>query len=221
MRQLLSLVELRGAVATGDAAHCSVATARAILDTGADYLLHLKANRATLYDAVAAFFAAADATRFANVEARHCRREEHGHGRDEIREAWSVRASAVVLRGAEWPALRSITRLERTRVVRGERTVETHFYLSSLPPKVRRIAAAAREHWGVENNLHWVLDVQMGEDGCTIHNEQGAQNFGALRRVALTLLQRETTLKRGLAAKRAKAGRNTAYLERVLTQGIP
>ena len=221
VRQLLALVALRGAVATGDAAHCSAKTAQAILDAEADYLLHLKGNRAALYNAVAAFFAHADANRFAGVAARHQRVEERGHGREEIREAWSVDARTLSLPGVEWPALRSVTRLERTRVMGGRRSVETHFYLSSLPPKVRQIAAAAREHWGVENGLHWVLDVQMGEDACAICNENGAQNFGALRRVALMLLQRETTFKRGIAAKRSKAARNTDYLERILSRGKP
>jgi predicted transposase YbfD/YdcC len=221
VRKLLELVELRGAIATGDAAHCSHETARAVLDADGDYLLHLKANRGTHHAAVASFFADAKANRFAGVEARRCRVAERGHGRGEVREAWSVDARDVPMPGAPWPSLRSVTLVERTRVLDGRGTTDRHFYLSSLPPSVRRIAAAAREHWRVENQLHWVLDVEMGEDESTIRDEYGAQNFGALRRVSLMMLQRDTALKRGIAAKRAKAARNTEYLEHVLTLGIP
>lgn len=221
VRKLLDLVELRGAIATGDAAHCSRETAKAIVDAGGDYLLHLKANRAARYGAVASFFADARDDGFAGVAVRHSRVAERGHGRGEVREAWSVDARTLALPGAPWPSLRSVTLIERTRVLDRKATTERHFYLSSLPPSVRRIAAAAREHWQVENGLHWVLDVQMGEDACAIHDEYGAQNFGALRRVSLMMLQRDVTLQRGIAAKRAKAARNTTYLEHVLTLGIP
>ncbi|HEU4411140.1 MAG TPA: ISAs1 family transposase [Polyangiaceae bacterium] len=221
VRRLLELVELRGAIATGDAAHCSHETARAVLEAGGDDLLHWKANRGTQHEAVALFFAAARAACFAGIEARRCRVAERGHGRGEVREAWSVDARAVPLPGAPWPSLRSVTLIERTRVLDGKGTTERHFYLSSLPPSVRRIAAAAREHWRIENQRHWVLDVEMGEDESTTRDEYGAQNFGALRRVSLMMLQRDATLQRGLAAKRAKAARNIAYLEHVLTLGIP
>jgi predicted transposase YbfD/YdcC len=221
VRKQLELVELRGAIATGDAAHCSRETAKTIVDAGADYLLHLKANRAARYAAVASFFAGARDDGFAGVAVRHSQVAERGHGRGEVREAWSVDARALALPGALWPSLRSVTLIERTRVLDRKATTERHFYLSSLPPSVRRIAAAAREHWQVENGLHWVLDVQMGEDACAIQDEYGAQNFGALRRMSLLMLQRDVSLQRGLAAKRAKAARNTDDLEHVLTLGIP
>lgn len=221
VRRLLELVELRGAIVTGDAIHCSRKTAQSILSTGGDYLLQVKGNQATLYTSLVTSFAHAEASRFEGIDVRHCRVAEKGHGRQEIREAWSMRADALGVDGRRWPSLRSVTVIDRTRVVRGKQTTERHYFISSVPPKVRRIAGAAREHWQVENGLHWVLDVQMGEDACSIHDEKGAQNFGALRRISLMLLQRETEVKRGIAAKRAKAARNVAYLERVLTRGIP
>jgi predicted transposase YbfD/YdcC len=221
VRQLLELVELQGAIATADAAHCSAKTAQSMLDAGANYLLHLKGNRKVLHGAVKDFFDAARENAFDGVKVKHHRMEGKGHGREEIREAWTVPATALELPGVEWPSLRSVTLIERTRETREERTTERHYYLSSLPPNARRIAEAVREHWQVENGLHWTLDVQMDEDACPIHDEQGAQNFGALRRLSLMLLKRDTTSKRGIAAKRAKAARNTEYLEHVLTRGIP
>lgn len=221
VRRLLELVELKGATATGDAAHCSAKTAQSIVNASGNYLLHLKGNRASLFHAVEGFFTRACAEGFGDVKVRHARSEETGHGREEIREVWTVPAAAIELPGVEWPSLRSVTLIERTRAIKDERTTERHYYLSSLSPQVRRIEAAVREHWRIENELHWVLDVQMGEDACAIHDEAGAQNFGTLRRVSLMMLKRETTLKRGIAAKRAKAARNSTYLERVLSLGIP
>ena len=151
---------------------------------------------------------------------RHCRTEATAHGRHEVREAWTVPANAVPLPGVEWPGLRSVTLIERTRGLGDKVSTERHYYLSSLAPAVRKIAAAARQHWDIENGLHWILDVQMGEDACAIHDESASPNFATLRRIALAMLQRETSLQRGIAAKSAKAARNTDYLERVLRLGI-
>lgn len=220
-RQLLDLVELRGAIVTGDAAHCCAETAQKIVDKGADYVLQLKANRATLYDAVENFFVSASSDDGSGVPIRHAKTAEVAHGRDEEREAWSVSADEVPLPGTPWEHLRSVTMIERTRMVGNRCSVERHYYLSSLKPSVRKIMSAAREHWDIENGLHWKLDTQMGEDACTIHDENAAQNFGTLRRMALTLLQRENSLKRGISARQGKAARNTSYLESVLTRGIP
>jgi len=220
VRQMLALIELRGAIATGDAAHCSAKTAQSVVDAGGDYLLHLKGNRALLHAAVEDYFGQARAEGFGGEKVRHSKTEEKGHGRREIREAWSVPATALELPGVEWPSLKSVTLIERTREVDEKWTSERHYYLSSLPPKVRTIASAAREHWQIENGLHWVLDVQMGEDACAIRDEIGAQNFGTLRRVALMMVKRELTVKRGVDARRRKASRNPKYLERILTRGI-
>ena len=106
----------------------------------------------------------------------------------------------------------------------GATSCERHYYLSSLPPKVRRIADAAREHWQVENDLHWTLDVQMGEDACAVHDENAAANLGSLRRLGMMMAQHETTFARGtrpksVRAKQAKAQRNTDYLEKLLSAG--
>jgi predicted transposase YbfD/YdcC len=203
-RRLLATIELRGAIVTGDAAHGCAETAQKIVEGGADYVLQVKANRAALYDAVTQFFETATADNAPGVPLRHARTAEVVHGRSEVREAWSVAAAVVPLPGTAWAHLRSITMIERTRETAERRSTERHYYLSSLPPSVRKLMSAAREHWNIENGLHWRLDVQMGEDACTIHDENAAQNFGTLRRIALMLLQREPSLKRGISARREK-----------------
>lgn len=226
VRDLLELLDLQGALVTGDAAHCSRETAQAIVDADAAWLLQLKGNRGAAHATVRDFFEAARAEDFTGVTVRHHREATRGHGRGEIREAWTVPAPACPLPGADWPGLKSVTMIERTRID-GDLVIscERHFYLSSLAPTVRRIMAGAREHWGVESGLHWVLDVQMGEDGCTVGDENAAANLGSLRRLALMLAARETSFTRGkrqkgVAAKQAKAHRSIAYLEKILTAGI-
>lgn len=220
-RRLLELIELRGAIVTADAAYCSAKTAQSILDAGGDYLLHLKGNQASLHRAVQEFFGQAVAEGFDRIHVRYEVTQESGHGRQERREAWSVPAQRLDLPAVTWPSLRSVTMIERTRESHEKRTTERNYYLSSLLPNARQLMSAAREHWQVENGLHWVLDVQMGEDACAIHDENGAQNVATLRRLSLMMLKRDTTSKRGIAAKRAKAARNTAYVEHVLALGIP
>ena len=225
MRDLLAVLDLKGALVTADAAHCCRETAQAVVAREADYLLHLKANRGAAYEVAVGYFTAARADGFAGVTVRHSRSEEVHHGRVEVREAWSIPAKVVELPGEAWPSLKSLTFVERTRTVRDEATCELHVFLSSLAPSVKRLARSAREHWQIENGLHWTLDVQMGEDRCSVHEANAAAHLAAMRGLALNLLQRDDTCRRGkrvrvIAAKRAKAGRNIEYLEHVLSLGI-
>ncbi|MDO9018141.1 MAG: ISAs1 family transposase [Deltaproteobacteria bacterium] len=218
---MLEALHLKGAVVTIDAGNADKKVARAVIDQEADYVATVKANRKTFHTALATFFAGAEAAGFAGVTVRHQKTQERGHGRDEWREVWVVPAKVLGEMATYWPGLQSIVMVRRTRVL-PDATLQswTHYYASSLPPRVGPIANAIREHWSVENGLHWVLDVQMGEDACTIHDEVGATNFGLLRRMALTLLQRDDTLKRGVKAKQKKAGWNNDYLLHLLTRGL-
>jgi predicted transposase YbfD/YdcC len=124
------------------------------------------------------------------------------------------------LKSERWKGAATCVRVERTRGGGVEASLEVHYYLSSLPPDSARLAHAIRTHWGVENSLHWVLDVAFNEDRRRIRDATGAQNFAARGRIALTLLKREGSLQRGIAAKRKKAGWDDAYLLRVLSAGI-
>lgn len=220
IRDLLTMLDLRGAIVTGDAAHCNRETAQAIVDAEADYALQLKANRAGAHAVVQGFFEAAQADNFAGVKVYHQREINEGHGRTEIREAWSIAAETLDLPGEDWANLGSVTMLRKSRLVGFKMSTETHYLLSSLLPSCMRLAETSRAHWGVENGPHWSLDVQMDEDRCTIHEENAATNFHVLRTIALTLAKRDHSFKRGLRAKLAKAGRNIAYLEHLMSLGI-
>lgn len=220
IRELLALLDLRGAIVTGDAAHCNRETAQTIVDGKAAYALQLKANRAGAHRVVQGFFEAAEGDGFAGVQVRHHREVEEGHGRTEIREAWSIPAGLLELPGVDWPKLRSVTMVRRSRLIGFKLSTETHYLLSSLRPSSVRVADASREHWNVENGLHWSLDAQMDEDRCTIHEENAATNFHTLRTIALTVARRDESFKRGLRAKLTRAGRNLDYLEHLLSLGF-
>ena len=122
---------------------------------------------------------------------------------------------------AYWPAMQSIVMTERTRVL-ADGTVQqwTHYYASSLPPRVRKLAEVIREHWGIENGLHWALDVQMGEDGCPVRDAHGATNLALLRRIALMLIKRDVGSKKSVRLKQKKAGWDNDFLLHLLTRGI-
>ena len=102
----------------------------------------------------------------------------------------------------------------------GTASVERRYYISSLPAKAALLGKTVRAHWGIENRLHWVLDVAFREDDCRVRVEEAAQNFAILRRIALNLLKNEKTTKLGVASKRLKAGWNSDYLSKVLGMAI-
>lgn len=219
---LLQLVEVKGAVVTGDANQVSKAVAEGIVQAEADYTLVVKANRQAMYTSIRDTFAARmDESPKGTV--RHSRTEERGHGRTEVREGWSMRASEVPGLTDQLPGIKSVTRIERTRVLDADLRVQRDecFVVSSLLPSVGRIMEQVRTHWRVENDLHWTLDVQMGEDRCAIHDIQAAQNVALLRAFCLVLFRRDTTFKAGVARKQAKVARNTQYAEHILSLILP
>lgn len=133
---------------------------------------------------------------------------------------WVAPASSLGEMSSYWPGLRAVVRVQRTRVHAQSGRVQSwvHYYGSSLAPTVRAHARAIREHLGVENGLHWVLDVQMGEDQCPIRDANGASNFAALRRFALMLLQCDKTVRQGTRGKQKEAGWNNDYLLHLLSR---
>jgi predicted transposase YbfD/YdcC len=216
---LLEVLALSGCIVTIDAIGAQKAIARTIVDQGADYVLALKENQGHLHADMAALFAEAEAQQFAHVPHTYAKTVNKGHGRVEVRECWAIERLDYVeaLRTAEdWPELRSLIMIRAERRVGQQVSVERRYYISSRPDPAERQLAVIRSHWGIENELHWCLDVAFSEDASRLRKGDGAQNFSGLRRLALTLLKREKTAKIGLKAKRHKAGWDTDYLVRVL-----
>lgn len=155
---------------------------------------------------------------FANIQHSFYQTTETAHGRIETRRHWSLGEVQALIGSERWQGLASIGMVEAQRRINGQVTLETRYYISSLPPDAKRMANAVRSHWGIENSLHWVLDVAFDEDRCRIRKDHAPQNFALLRQVALNLLSYEQTAKGGIKAKRKKAGWNNGYLAKVLAQ---
>lgn len=214
--KLLQLLDLQGATVTIDAMGCQKEIAQAITEQGADYVLALKENHQTLYDDVQLFLDDAKATDFAEMDHACVETVDGDHGRIETRTYWVTSAIEWLGAKASWAKLHSVGMVESRRERAGATSTETRFFLTSLPGDVERFAQAVRQHWGIENSLHWVLDVSFDEDACRIRKDKGAQTFAVLRHIALNLLRRESHHKRGIKARRKRAGWDRAYLLQVL-----
>jgi predicted transposase YbfD/YdcC len=218
--ELLRRLELAGAIVTIDALGCQKEIAAQIRAGDADYVLALKENQPTLYADVERVFVEGLEDDFAGLEHRACRTVERGHGRTEERYYHVVGVPPeVAQRHPEWKDLETLGMVYSERQVHGgAASSEVRFYVSSLKPRVKQFAAAVRSHWGVENSCHWVLDVTFREDESRMRSGHAAQNMGALRRLALSLLRREPT-HLSLAAKRLAAGWDDNLMMQVLTAG--
>jgi predicted transposase YbfD/YdcC len=214
--KLLKMLGISGAIVTIDAMGCQKQIARTIRGREADYILALKANHGLLFERVRAFWLGACAHGRKGGGIRYHREWDEGHGRTECRRCWATSDLSWLEGREEWEGLRSVVLIESERFIGEKLTVEERYYLSSLPADAKLLNESIRSHWGVENSLHWVLDVTFDEDRSRIRKENAPENFGLLRRLALCLLKKETTSKRSIKGKRMKAAWDDGYLLRVL-----
>ena len=217
---LLKLLDLRGCIVTVDAMGCQKAIAKQIVAGGADYVLALKENQEQLFNEVRDLFRYAEEQGFKPVVADYHLSDSKHHGRFERRRCWTIAAPDLlrVLRDhEEWANLRTLVMVQAERTTPQQTTVETRLFISSLPPQAAPLLAAVRGHWGIENRLHWVLDVAFGEDGCRVRKDHAPHNLAILRHIALNLLKQESSAKVGIKTKRLRAGWDEAYLLKVLS----
>ena len=219
---LLRLLDLTGATVTIDVMGCQTAIAAQIVAQGADYALALKDNQPTLHREVVEEFAAARASGFADyapADHDHWATVEKDHGRLEKRRYWTISDPATIAylnQGHAWAGLRAIGLVERERRVGTTVSVETRHYLLSGAGGAAAFGHAVRSHWGIENRVHWVLDVVFREDERRVRVGDGAANLAVLRHFALNLLRQERTAKGSIATKRFTAALDDAYLLTVL-----
>lgn len=204
--ELLKLMELSGAVVTLDAMHCQVETARAVLDAEADYVLVVKKNQESLYNHLLDRFIEYGEADYDVDGLKRCKTVEKSHGRRERREYYCIGAPSDDKVLARWPGIGSIGMVYRCRESGEKLHEETIFIISSLPPKVKTLSQHIRGHWAIENSQHWVLDVTFAEDASRIRMGSSPEISAAFRRMALNILQRDTTLKENIRGKRLLAG---------------
>jgi len=214
--QLLELLDLRGATVTIDAMGCQKAIAEKIIDAGGNYILGLKENHPTLHQEVEQFFEAAQAETFRDTRCDQDETVDGGHGRIELRRVFASDDIDWLADKPYWKELRSVVMVESERSVGDKTSFERRYYLSSLAPDAALLGERIRGHWGIENQLHWVLDMAFDENRSRIRRGHGPDNFALLRKIALILLKREKTLRRGLEGKRKRAAWDHDYVLRVL-----
>jgi predicted transposase YbfD/YdcC len=219
--KLLKMLGIAGAIVTIDAMGCQKEIARTIRGREADYILALKANHEHLFGQVVAFWDRACARLMKGPDLGYHREWSEGHGRDEFRRCWATSDLSWLEGREEWKDLKSVVMVEAERFIGDALSVETRYYLSSLENDAKLLNGAIRSHWGVENSLHWVLDVTFQEDRSRMKKENAPENFGLLRRLALCLLKKESSSKRSIKGKRLRASWDEGYLQRVLCGNAP
>jgi len=214
--KLLDLLDLDGALVTIDAIGCQKAIAKKIVDRGGDYVLVVKANQERLQQDIQQTVAQALEGELPSPGVRQCTTKESGHGRLEERSCVIIEDVRGIRDRSAWPQLRVVGMCRRERTVNGETTTEVCYFIGSRRMAARRYLAALRNHWGIENNLHWQLDVSFHEDASRVENRHGAENLSLFRKLALNLLKqnpREETI----ARKRKAAAVDPGYLAEIIT----
>jgi len=216
--ELLEMLEIEGCIVTLDALHCQTETVEAILEKRADYVLPAKENQPRLLEALQRLFN--DPEEMHWVQCDSFRTVEEGHGRIETRVCWTTSDPEYleyIATLADWQGLQSIAMVEAVRRVGEQATTARRCFISSLVSNARLMLRAVRSHWGIENGVHWILDVTFRKDDSRIRRGNGAENFVVLRHIALNLLKRETSAKLSLRARRNQAAWDDDYRLKVLT----
>ena len=218
--KLLELIEVAGAIVTIDAMGCQTEIAAKVVEKNADYVFCAKDNQPTLVAEISQAFddaANAAATRGTKSRVKRYKTREKGHGRVKERTYYVIAASESVKRSGRWKKLTSLGMVERRRVVQGKEEVSVNYYIISFEVNVRKFARAVRGHWGIENRLHWMLDVEFAEDASRIRKGSSPQIASMLRQLALMVLQQDTSLKeKTIRGKRKMVGWSNEALDALL-----
>lgn len=211
---LLKMLDISGCIITIDAMGCQKKIASTIIRKKADYVLSLKENHRTFFENTKLYLD--DKIESGMPDINYYETLDGDHGRIETRKYW-ITSDINILQGKEnWEGIKSIGVVERTREIGEHISVEKHYYITSIESEAELFAKAVRKHWGIENGLHWTLDMAFREDECRIRKDNAPENFSVLRQMALNLLKSEKTFKGSINSKRLKAAWNRDYLKTVI-----
>lgn len=214
--RLLNTIDIKGATITIDAAGAQKKITETIRDLGGDYVIALKGNQRRLHDEAKNFFEQARAVKYGGCDCVVATAVEKGHGRIEKREIVVTSSLDWLDCRAEWRDLKTLIEITTQREMKGKRSMERRYYISSLTMTAEKAMGVIRSHWRIENNLHWTMDVIFKEDDSTVSTGNAAENFALFRRMAQSVLQAEAGGTRGIAMRRRKAAWNDDYAIKLL-----
>jgi len=219
--ELLNVLELKGCIVSIDAMGCQTAIAEQIVKHKADYILALKGNQGCLHEEVKDFFNIAQAENFKGLKVKYHEEHDKGHGRIEHRQCWVLEANQTHFpSAAKWESLKQVVMIKSQRHIKEKTSEETRFYITSLAEEPQKLLHAVRQHWQVENALHWTLDVTFREDESRIRKEAAPENYAMFRHITLNLLKLDTSRKASIKRKRLMASIDDDLRETLIRQGI-
>lgn len=217
--KLLKLLEVKGCIVVVDAIGTQTKIAATIIEQGGDYILAVKENQGHLYEDIHDLFADNQQFNYAGIPHSYAKVVNKDHGRIETRQCWTISATEYLANIRDlkrWEGLQTLVMILSERRIGEEYEVQDRYFISSLKSNADKILQAKRSYWGIENRLHWVLDIAFNEDRSRVRKDNAPQNFAVLRHMALNLLKQEKTAKGGIKAKRLQCGWNVDYLLKVL-----
>lgn len=218
--KLLRVLDISGCLVTIDAIGTQTQIAGMIVEQGGDYLLAVKENQRQLYEDLQLLFAGDQENGYTQPGYSYNRKVSNSHGRMEIRQCWAISSEEYLdyVRGCErWKGLQTVAMIVSQRQMAEKTEIKTRYYISSRQLDAKAMLKAKREHWGIENRLHWILDMAFQEDHCRVRKDHAPENFAILRHTAINMLKQERTVKAGIHAKRLKCGWDEDYLLAVLS----
>jgi predicted transposase YbfD/YdcC len=214
--KLLELLALKGCIVTIDAMGCQKDIAKKIIESKADYVLSLKGNQGTLLEDIKLFYEDCVKNNLKNIEHDYHRTFDNDHGRLETREYYITNNVDWLNQKNDWQGLKTIGMVKSIREIDNNKTEEIRYFISSIEQNAKKFAKAVRSHWGIENSLHWVLDVSFREDESRVRKDYAPENLAVLRHITLGMLKQDTTVKKSIKSKRLRACADQNYLEKIV-----
>ena len=214
--ELLELIDIKGGIVTIDAMGCQKEIVKKIVKKEADYVLAVKDNQKNLHGDIHDFFKTAKENNFKGIDYDYFEELSKGHGRIEYRKYWLSTNLETIGNADHWEKLNCIGMVESQRTVNGKTSIEIRNFIATIKCDAKQFSYAVREHWGIENSLHWVLDVTFREDDSRIRRDWSSENMSVFRHIVLNTLKQDKETKKSLKAKRFKAALEPDYAEKIL-----